>query len=111
MAGALPSSTDVALQALCVLNLRPCTLTGDAVNGAALVFEPPLTAPEQATFADLQLMVKFGITSNITLAEFQAIKPDLATGKAFLGIANPTNAQAIAAEKAIIRVVGALLRS
>lgn len=74
------------------------------------VFDPPLTAAEQATLADLRAMARFGIDANLTLAEFQAMKADLALGRAFLGIASPTQAQAVAAEKAVIRVLGALLR-
>lgn len=74
------------------------------------VWDPPLTADEQGTYDDLQRMAHFGLTSSLTLDEFRAIKADLATGRAFLGIASPTQAQAIAAEKAIIRVLGALLR-
>jgi hypothetical protein len=74
------------------------------------VFVPPLTTAEQASLADLRLMARFSIASDLTLAEFQALKPDLATGRAFLGIASPTQAQAVAAERAIIRVLGALLR-
>jgi len=111
MAIPAPSAIDIALQNLCAIYLRPCTLNGDPVNGIVATFEPPLTANEQLTFADLKLMAGFGITSNITLAEFQAIKPDLATAKAFVGIASPTAAQSNAALKSTIRVLGALLRS
>lgn len=105
------NTTDAALQGLCALYLRPCSVTRDGADTVTLVFEPPLTAPEQATFADLQLMAKFGVAASLTLAEFQAIKPDLATAKAFLGIATPTAAQSNAALKSTIRVLGALLRS
>jgi hypothetical protein len=74
------------------------------------IFVPPLTTAEQATFDDLVKMTRFGLATSLSLAEYQAMKPDLALGEAFLGIASPTNAQAVAAEKAIIRVLGALLR-
>lgn len=111
MVSQLASATDAALQALCALYLRPCALVGDPVNGIVPTFTPPLDAGEQVAFADLRLMASFGLTSNLTLAEFQAIKPDLATGKAFLGIASPTAAQSNAALKATIRVLGALLRA
>lgn len=106
----VPSAADVALQALCTQYLRTPVVTSDGTT-VTFTFSPALSAPELVTFADLQTMSHFGIPATITLAEFQDIKPDLATGKAFLGIANPTNAQAVAAEKSIIRVVGALLRS
>lgn len=98
------------LLGLCVRELRAPT-SYDSTDSASFVWDPPLTSQEQATLADLQLMAQFGITASLTLAEFQAIKPDLALGKTFLGIASPTTAQAVAAEKAIIRVIGALLRS
>lgn len=83
----------------------------DDAGTITATFTPPLTAPEQATFADLQLMAKFGITSDLTLAEFQNIKSDLATAKTFVGIASPTAAQSNAALKSTIRILGALLRA
>jgi hypothetical protein len=89
----------------------PDTWEVDDTGAIAATFVPPLTTEEQAIFADLQTMAKFTIASDISLAEFRAIKPDLALGRAFLGISSPTNAQAVAAEKAIIRVIGALLRN
>jgi hypothetical protein len=101
----MSDASDFVLRQLLALYLRPW------VNwSGGPVWDPPLTSGEQATLADLSVMANFGITSTITLAEYQAIKPDLALGRAFLGIASPTNAQAVAAEKAIIRVIGALLR-
>lgn len=101
-----------AVQVLCAQYLRPVDAwVDDGTGKLTALFVPALSAPEQTALADLTTMASFGITSNITLVEFQAIKPDLALGKAFLGIASPTNAQAVAAEKAIIRVLGALLRS
>lgn len=74
-------------------------------------FGVSLTTAQQATLADILTMMKFGISDDLTLAEFQAMKPDLATGKAYLGLTSPTNAQTVAAVKAIIRVLGDLLRS
>ena len=85
--------------------------TIDAQGEWAFTFNPPLTAAEQTTLADIMTMEKFGITTNISLAEFQAIKSDLATARAFVGIASPTAAQSNAALKSTIRVLGALLRS
>jgi hypothetical protein len=57
---------------------QPASWAFDAQQVNQPVFEPPLTVAEQATLADLQLMAKFGIASSLTLAEFQAIKPNLA---------------------------------
>jgi hypothetical protein len=88
----------------------PDTFEVDDGELITATFTPPLTTEEQATFADLRTMAKFGSTAAMTLTEFRAVKDDLALGKAFLAIATPTQAQAIAAEKAIIRVLGALLR-
>lgn len=102
----------LTLQALCALYLRPAVLSGgDTVVSGTVAFETPLTGPEQATFADLQTMAQFGLANNLTLTEFQSIKGDLATARAFIGIASPTAAQSNAALKATIRVLGALLRS
>lgn len=42
------------------------------------VWVPPLTAAEQATLTDLQAMARFGITTSMTPAEYQAIKGNLA---------------------------------
>ncbi len=85
----------------------PATYSSDDLTAT---FDPPLTAQEQAAFDDIVRMARFGITANLTLAEFQAIKSDLATAKNFLGLASPTAAQSNAALKATIRVIGALLR-
>lgn len=102
----------MALHMLCARYLRaPATMTTDAQGTISATFVPPLTVPEQTSFADLQTMAKFGLTNSLTLAEFQAIKPDLATAKAFVGIASPTAAQSNAALKSTIRVLGALLRA
>lgn len=89
----------------------PLTYGTDDQGNPIATFEPPLTTQEQTTFSDLILMAKLGLTNDLTLAEFQAIKPDLATAKTFVGIASPTAAQSNAALKATIRVLGALLRS
>jgi hypothetical protein len=44
------------------------------------------------------------------LAEWQALEPDIAGLKSYLGVATPTAAQTASATKAIIRVLAALLR-
>ncbi len=100
------------LQALCAQYLRPIDHWVGQSDGTMLaVFVPALTTAEQATFADLQKMAAFGITNDISLAEFQAFKSDAANAKAYLSLTSPTNAQTVAALKSVIRVVGALLRS
>lgn len=87
-------------------NLRKPAAWGDPPT-----WNPPLTAAEQTIYNDLVTMAKFGITASLTLAEFQAIKPDLATAKAYVANASPTAAQTNAALKSTIRVLGALLRA
>lgn len=94
---------------LCTDSLRAPSSYSTSDPGS-FVWTPPLSAAEQATFTDLQTMASFGLTVSLTLAEFQAIKPDLVTARNFLGIASPTAAQSNAALKATIRVLGALLR-
>lgn len=95
------------LLALCSTYLRPPDRWDDGLG--ALVWEPPLTTAEQATFGDLQLMARFGVT--LTLAEWQSIKADAAGLRNYLGVASPTAAQTAAATKAIIRVLGTIIRS
>jgi len=100
-----------ALVRLCDLYLRhPDSLTVD-VSGhvTAAAFTPTLTPAEQATFADLQVMAKFSV--DMTLTEWQSIKADAAGLKAYLGVATPTLAQTAAATKAIVRVLGVIVRS
>jgi hypothetical protein len=87
--------------------LRPGVLC-TTPDGSDIVFNPPLTVAEQAIFADLQLMNKFGV--DMTLAEWQSIKPDAAGLKAYLGLSAPTLAQTAAATKAIIRVLATIVR-
>ena len=100
------------LVALVATYLRPAdSVTLDAQNTITPTFTPPLTTAEQATFADLQTMAKFGLSNDLTLSEFQAIKSDLATARAYVSIASPTAAQTTAALKSTIRVIGALLRA
>ena len=94
---------------LCAAHLRMPTQY-ETSDPATFVWSPALSAQEQATFADLQIMASFGLTASITLAEFQAIKPDLVTARNFVAIASPTQAQSVAALKATIRILGALLR-
>ncbi len=86
--------------------------TATTFNGDTLVsatFDPPLTAAEQVIFDDLKTMAKFGVS--MTLAEWQSIKADAAGLKSYLGVGSPTLVQTAAATKAIIRVLGVIVRS
>jgi hypothetical protein len=88
---------------------EPSSLTIDAQGNSIAVFTPPLTTAEQATFADLQTMAKFGVS--ITLAEWQSVKTDAANLKTYLGVASPTLVQTAAATKSIIRILATIVRS
>jgi len=122
--------TALALTELCRRYGRLPTLTleggGTPEDGTfALVFDPPLTATEQAVFDDLSVMATLGLQT-LTLAEYRARKADIADIKVQLTnlaqwLALPTGTaktnNAIAAEQAIgtaltelARVVGALLK-
>jgi hypothetical protein len=74
-----------ALDALVRQNLRlPDTWWLETDTGlVTATFTPPLTATEQTAFADLQTMARLGITANLTLAEFQAIKSQLLEVRTF----------------------------
>jgi len=92
------------------LGRRPVTYETNPTTGQiTMTFVPPLTTAEQATFDDLAVMVRFGVT--LTLAEWQGIKADAAGLKAYLGVTSPTAAQTAAATKAIVRVLGTIIRS
>lgn len=94
---------------LCVGQLRaPTDMTDDGTN-FSLTFTPDLTAGELTTFSRLVQIAS--ASTEITPTEWAAITSDVATVKAFVGIATPTAAQSNAALKATIRVLGALLRS
>lgn len=47
-------------------------------------FSPPLTAAEQTTYDDLVAMLRTPLTASMTLAEYQQIKPFLATERSFV---------------------------
>jgi hypothetical protein len=77
----MPDAAAMLLKDLCAAYLRPVT-GWDGATGA-WIFDPPLTTAEQAVLSDLQTMARFGITADLTLAEFQAIKPQLAELRTF----------------------------
>lgn len=86
----------------------PIVITGDA-GAPTYVFEPPLTAEEQTTLAELRVMARFGVA--LTLAEWQGIKTDIALLQTFAGITNPTVAQTANATKAQSRILRVIIRS
>lgn len=98
------------LMALCATYLRLPTLTYDvATDTTTFTFAPPLTTAEQATFTDLQQMAGLGLQT-LTLAQYQARKADVQGLRDYMALANPTAAQTTAAFKALVRVVGAMLK-
>lgn len=82
-----------------------------AWDGASVVytFIPDLTAAEATTFGDLVTLHRFSV--EMSLAEWQQVKPDAAALKQYLGLSSPTNAQSVAAIRSIIRVLGVIVRS
>lgn len=75
------------LAILCMDYLRMPQDTIIAADGTAThTFVPPLTVAEQAIYADLTAMAKSSATSSMTLAEYQAIKPFLASEVAWMAI-------------------------
>ena len=84
---------------LCVTYLRQhAGYATDSVTGLPIVdFSPVLTAPEQATYADILALARSGY--DLTLAEYQAIKPQLTTGRAFLGLSQSQFMALTAAER------------
>lgn len=80
-----------------------------ATSTSTYRFTVDLTTQEAATFVDLVATLR---TRNVDLtpAEYQAIKPDIAGLRTYAGIATPTLAQTAAAVKAQSRVLRALLR-
>lgn len=105
-----PDATARRLAALCTEALRPPLSTEtDAATGApVLVFEPPLSAAEQAVYDDLARMVRLRVTG-LTLAEYQVLKPTLQGLATYRDATSPTAAQTAAAVKGIIDVLRALV--
>jgi lipopolysaccharide biosynthesis protein len=93
-------------------SVRPPATFSWGPEGVTLTYTPDLTAAEVTRLgdfmADIATMAHFGVT--MTLAEWQAIKADAAGLRAYLGVASPTAAQTAAAVKAIVRVLGTIIR-
>lgn len=114
-----PDSITVRIAELCRLYLRgPVSIATDETTGAPIiVFEPPLTTAEQATYADIVAMAKAGIT--LSLVEYQGIKTFLATMRTFQQMSqsdfialaqNARDRQLFDVVSALIRVVRTLMR-
>lgn len=73
-----------------------------------LTFTPDLTAGEQTALAELVRAAKSVL--GLSRQERNALEDDIAGLRTYYGLASPTNAQSIAAIKAIIRVLRAVLR-
>lgn len=106
-----PDDTANRVAALCALYLRAPSgyATEDTTGDPVLDFEPALSTAEQTTYADLLAMARAHI-SGLSLAEYQALKPDLAGLRTYQGLASPTLAQTASAVKAQTRILRALLR-
>ena len=101
---------DRILDDLIRLYLRPCVWVADGTVDPAPTFTPALSAAEQTTLANLRRFARRGGLV-ITPDEWEAVKADAATAKAYVGLASPTTAQTTAAIKAVIRVLGAIVRN
>lgn len=110
MATIYPDDLARRVAQLCSQLIRePATLGTDAATGdPVLTFEPPLTTAEQTTYANILRTLRSAVA--ITPAERQALEPDIATLRTYVGVTSPTAAQTAAATKAIIRVIRALFR-
>jgi hypothetical protein len=100
---------DAGLLALVTGELRaPDTVAVQPPN-VIYRFTPDLTTEEQATFAELVRFARSGI-DGITFAEWQGLRDDLNGLRQYHGLASPNLSQTALATKALIRVVGAILR-
>lgn len=70
--------------------------------GPVVTWNAPLTPEQGALVAELRAMTRVGITD---LGAYRAVKDDAAIALAFLELATPTNAQSVAALRAVIRIV------
>lgn len=99
-----------ALRDLAAAYLRPPTgLLDDGLGNLTLAWDPPLTQQEQASEADLETMLAFGV--QLTLAEWQSVKPDAALLRTYYQLGSPTAVQTAAAVKAIVHVLSVIIRS
>lgn len=85
--------------------IRRCSVDWDAQT---LRFEPDLSAAEQSALQRLLTVARSSV--RLTPAEYDAIAAEALGLRAYVGVASPTNAQSVAAIKAMIRVLRAVLR-
>ena len=86
------------------LGVEP-VITDDGTK-LSVTFTPDLTADEVKT---LRAIVRLSAMGMATPAEVIAVEPDVVAIKAFMALPSPTNAQTLAAVKAIVRVLGVYL--
>ena len=92
---------------LCIQYLGREPVVTDDGTTLSVVFTPDLTAAQATTLARIVKISGFGV---ITPDELGAVEASVTTVKAYLNIASPTNAQTANALKALIRIVGVVLR-
>jgi hypothetical protein len=106
-----PNAFDVAVRMseLAAQYLRPST-GAISWNGTSYepLFDPPLTAEEQATYDALFSLSRSAV--HVTPEEWAGLRNEIDGLRTYHGLATPTNAQSVAAIKAIIRVLRAILR-
>jgi len=90
-------------------NLRPVHDWDWTTDPPTPLFDPPLTAAERDVLLDLRAIFALGVQT-LTLAEYRARKADVAGIKAYMALASPTATQTRDAFRALIRVVGAMLK-
>lgn len=73
----------------------PVIVAGDVQGGMTFTFEPPLTVDEEATLVDLRAMAKSPFTAQMTLEEYQVIKPFLVTERAWVQASRNTFVQTL----------------
>lgn len=98
------------LVALCAEFLRPPAQAyyDDVADQVVVTFSPALTPGEQTTLDNLRRLAGAALT--ISPAERAAIEDEIDGLRTYFGLATPTNAQSVAALKAIIVILRAVLR-
>ena len=98
------------LDALCAQYGRPIDhWDDDGAGNMTPVFVPLLTPTEQAAYDDLAVMATLGLQT-LTLQQYRDRKADVAGLKAYMALGSPTATQTRDAFRALVRVVGAMLK-
>lgn len=92
---------------LSVYGVRLPSATAEVGPDLELSWDPDLSASDQLM---AQRAIRLSGLMRITPAEWEAIEGDLAVGRAFLQNPSPSNAEAVAGLKAVMRVIRAMLR-